>query len=162
MEDVAMMTNIDFAPLFRSSIGFDRVFDLLENSLRVQDISNWPPYDIVRVGEDAYGITIAVAGFGQDELSITYEPNLLTVKGSKSETGEAKYLHRGLTNGAFERRFELADYVEVVDAKLENGLLTVWLKRELPEAMKPRKIAIGHADEAPAEPKQIEAQRQAA
>lgn len=157
-----MMTNIDFAPLFRSSIGFDRVFDLLENSLRVQNISNWPPYDIVREGEDAYRITIAVAGFSQDELTLTYEPNLLVVKGGKAENGETKYLHRGLTNGAFERRFELADYVEVADAKLENGLLTVWLKRELPEAMKPRKIAIASASHTMAEPKQIEDHKQAA
>ncbi|WP_423065186.1 Hsp20 family protein [Devosia sp. CN2-171] len=157
-----MMTNIDFAPLFRSSIGFDRVFDLLENSLRVQNTSNWPPYDIVREGEDAYRITIAVAGFSQDELTLTYEPNLLVVKGNKAENGETKYLHRGLTNGAFERRFELADYVEVADARLEYGLLTVWLKRELPEAMKPHKIAIASAGQPVAEPKQIEDRKQAA
>lgn len=157
-----MMTNIDFAPLFRSSIGFDRVFNLLENSLRVQNISNWPPYDIVREGEDAYRITIAVAGFSQDELTLTYEPNLLVVKGAKAENGETKYLHRGLTNGAFERRFELADYVEVADARLENGLLTVCLKRELPEAMKPHRIAIASAGETVAEARQIEDLKQAA
>lgn len=158
-----MMTNVDFSPLFRSSIGFDRVFDLLENSLRVQSISNWPPYDIVREGEDAYRITMAVAGFSQDELTLIYEPNLLVVKGAKSEKPDSTYLHRGLTNSAFERRFELADYVEVTDAKLENGLLTVSLKRELPEAMKPRRISIGSATlQQPVEPKQIEEQKQAA
>ena len=107
-----MMTNIDFSPLFRSTVGFDRVFDLLESSLRVQSIGNWPPYDIVREGDDAYRITIGVAGFGQDELSLTYEPNLLVVKGIQARKTEDQYLHRGLTNGAFERRFELADYVE--------------------------------------------------
>ncbi|MGN6486423.1 MAG: Hsp20 family protein [Devosia sp.] len=158
-----MMTNVDFSPLFRSSIGFDRVFNLLDNSLRVQGIGNWPPYDIVRDGEDAYQITMAVAGFSQDELRLSYEPNLLVVKGARAEKPGTTYLHRGLTNDVFERRFELADHVEVTDARLENGLLTISLRRELPEAMKPRRISIGTATQQQAqEPRQIGEQKRAA
>lgn len=156
-----MMSSIDFSPLFRSTIGFDRVFQLLENSQRVVSVGNWPPYDIVREGEDAYQITLGVAGFSKDELTITCEPNLLVVKGSKGEDRERTYLHRGLTTTAFERRFELADYVEVTDANLENGLLTISLKVELPEAMKPRRIAISTGD-TPIEPARQLESRQAA
>jgi molecular chaperone IbpA len=156
------MTSIDFSPLFRSTIGFDRVFDLLENSQRVMSIGNWPPYDIVREGEDAYQIILAVAGFDKDELSISVEPNLLVVKGERSDQGERTYLHRGLTGTNFERRFELADHVEVTDARLENGLLTISLKRELPEAMKPRRIPIATTATPVAEPRQLEAKKHAA
>lgn len=151
-----MMSTIDFSPLFRSSIGFDRIFDLLENSSRLQPIDNWPPYDIVREGEDTYRITMAVAGFKPEELSVTYEPNLLVVRGTKSEKEDTEYLHHGMATRSFERRFELADFVEISDAAVENGLLVLSMKRELPEAMKPRRIAIGNASSA-SEPRQIEA-----
>src|SRR5690606_23760001 len=132
-----MRTTLDFAPLFRSSIGFDRIFDLLDSASRVDAIDNWPPYDIVKSGEDTYRITMAVAGFSADDLNVVHEPNLLTVSGSKSGQEEAQYLHRGIAGRAFQRRFELADHVKVVDANLENGLLTINLVRELPEEMRP-------------------------
>jgi molecular chaperone IbpA len=114
------------------SVGFDRVFDRLENASRVQPLDNWPPYDIERIGNDAYQISMAVAGFAQDELSLTYKPNMLVVSGSKTGKDDGDYLHRGIATRAFERRFELADYVEVEAARLENGLLIIDLKRELP------------------------------
>jgi molecular chaperone IbpA len=157
-----MRTSLDFAPLYRSSIGFDRMFNLLENASRVQAIDSWPPYDIVKTGEDDYQITMAVAGFSQADLTITHEPNLLVVSGQKAGEDNAQYLHRGISNRTFERRFELADHVKVADANLSNGLLTINLRRELPEAMKPRRIEIGTTARAPVEPQQIEANRQAA
>ena len=159
-----MRTNTDFSPLFRSTVGFDRVLDLLENASRIQSIDNWPPYDIVREGDDAYRITMAVAGFSTEEITLTYKPNLLLVSGSKAGKDEGNYLHRGIARGSFERRFELADFVEVASASLENGLLTIQLKRELPEQMKPRRIEIGTgpAPQVQGEPKQIEGQKQAA
>lgn len=157
-----MRTNLDFSPLFRSSIGFDRVFNLLENASRLQVMETWPPYDIVREGEDAYRITMAVAGFGPDEITITHEPNLLVVKGSKPGQEQANYLHRGIALDAFERRFQLADFVEVTSASLENGLLSITLKRELPEEMKPRRIAISTGSAGVHDPRQIEGQKQAA
>ena len=141
-----MRTNLDFTPLFRSGIGFDRVFDLLESAGRAATIDSWPPYDIVRTGDDAWRITLAVAGFSQDELTITQEPNLLVVRGAKTGEETAQYLHRGIAGRTFERRFELADHVRVTGASLENGLLTIDLMRELPEAMKPQRIAIGSAE----------------
>lgn len=157
-----MNTSIDFRPYYRSSIGFDRLFDLLQNASRVaQNGDNWPRYDIVRTSEDSYRIRIAVAGFSRDELSLSFEPNLLVVRGTKADKDDVEYLHRGLATRKFERKFELADYVEVTGAALEDGLLTIDLKRELPEAMKPRQIPIGSFDE-PAEPQQIEGQKQAA
>lgn len=137
-----MRTNLNFSPLFRSTIGFDRVFDLLENASRAQTFENWPPYDISRTSEDAYRITMAVAGFSEKDLSITHEPNLLVVSGQKPEEETGEFLHRGIAGRAFEHRFELADHVKVVSAHLENGLLTVALERELPEEMKPRRIQI--------------------
>ena len=156
-----MRTTLDFAPLYRSSIGFDRMFDMLENASRVQSADNWPPYDIVKTGEDDYQLTMAVAGFAQDELTITHEPNLLVVAGQKSSEDNGQYLHRGLTGRSFERRFELADHVKVAGASLVNGLLTLDLKREIPEAMKPRRIEIGTASDTK-EPPQIETGQQAA
>lgn len=157
-----MRTNLDFSPLFRSSIGFDRIFDLLDNASRVESMDNWPPYDIVKAGEDTYRITMAVAGFSQEELSITHEPNLLVVSGSKAGDDKVEYLHRGLAFRAFQRRFELADHVKVAGASLDNGLLTIELVREVPEAMKPRKIEIGTGSLPKAEAKQIEAEKIAA
>jgi molecular chaperone IbpA len=137
-----MRANLDFSPFYRSSIGFDRIFNLLENATPPQNGDNWPPYDIAKVGDEAYRIVIAVAGFGEDELSITHESNLLTIDGAKTENEQVQYLHHGLALRPFARRFELADYVRVVAAKLENGLLIIDLKKEIPEEMKPRRIAI--------------------
>lgn len=157
-----MRTTLDFAPLYRSSIGFDRMFNLLENASRLQSIDSWPPYDITKTGEDDYQITMAVAGFSQDELVLTQEPNLLVVTGQKSGEDKGEYLHRGIAGRSFQRRFELADHVRVVGASLVNGLLAVELKREIPEAMKPRRIEIGTASGVAAEPRRIETDKQAA
>ncbi|MCA1441711.1 Hsp20 family protein [Ensifer sp. IC4062] len=152
-----MRTSFDFTPFYRSSIGFDRMFDLLENaSLNAE---NWPPYNIVKLGEDAYRIVIAVAGFAEDELTITHEANMLVVTGTKSEDEEVEYLHQGLAVRSFARRFELADHVLVEGAKLENGLLVITLRREIPEEMKPRRITI-QTETMPAS-KQIEGEKAA-
>lgn len=137
-----MRTSFDFSPLYRSSIGFDRVFDLLENASRVQAIDNWPPYDIAKTGDDTYRISMAVAGFTQEELDISAQPNLLIVTGEKNTEASGEFLHRGIANRAFTRRFELADHVKVKGASLVNGLLNIELERDIPEAMKPRRIAI--------------------
>ena len=137
-----MRTDLDFAPLFRSGVGFDRVFDLLENATRVQAFDNWPPYNIERTGEDRYRITMAVAGFSRDELELTTQPNWLVVSGQKQGEESTQYLHRGIATRSFERRFELADHVKVKDARLDNGLLTIELVREVPEEMRPRRIEV--------------------
>jgi len=137
-----MRTNLSFSPLFRSTIGFDRVFDLLENASRAPDAESWPPYDIQRVSDDSYRVAMAVAGFAEDELTITHEPNLLIVAGTKGDESAADYLYRGIPASAFERRFELADHVQVTGAELKNGLLTVSLVRDVPERLKPRRIGI--------------------
>ena len=159
-----MRTAFDFSPLYRSSIGFDRVFDLLENASRATTtIDNWPPYDIARTGEDDYRITMAVAGFSQDDLSMTQEQNMLLVSGQKSGEDTGEYLHRGIAGRTFQRRFQLADHVRVTGARLENGLLTIDLKREIPEEMKPRRIEIGSTGATPkVEQRKIEAEKQAA
>ena len=137
-----MRTSFDFAPFYRSSIGFDRVFDLLENATRLQAIDNFPPYDIAKTGDDTYRISMAVAGFAQEELDISAQPNLLIITGEKSTEASGEFLHRGIANRAFTRRFELADHVKVKGASLVNGLLHIELEREIPEAMKPRRVAI--------------------
>jgi len=137
-----MRTSFDFSPFYRSSIGFDRVFDLLESAARGQPADNWPPYDIAKTGDDAYRISMAVAGFAQDELTISTKPNLLVVTGEKAEEATGEYLHRGIANRSFNRQFELADHVKVTGANLVNGLLTIELRREIPEEMKPRRIEI--------------------
>lgn len=137
-----MRTTFDFSPLFRSSVGFDRMLGALEAASRVESADNWPPYDIVKLGGDDYRITMAVAGFGEDELTVTQEPNLLLVCGHKTGEDGGEYLYRGLAGRGFRRRFELADHVRVVGASLANGLLTIDLRRELPEEMKPRRIEI--------------------
>ncbi|HEY0293663.1 MAG TPA: Hsp20 family protein [Hansschlegelia sp.] len=159
-----MSTLIDFAPLYRSTVGFDRVANLLENAGRLTPANNWPPYDIAKTADDRYRIEIAAAGFGVDDISITQQQNLLVVAGSKSESVDAEYLHRGVATRNFERRFELADHIEVIDAQLENGLLRVELKREVPDEMKPRKIPIAAARPGvgPNETKQIAAAPRAA
>lgn len=152
-----MRTAFDFSPLYRSSIGFDRVFDLLENASRTPSVDNWPPYDIARTGEDAYRITMAVAGFDESELSIEAREHALTVKGEKKDDAaeDSQYLYRGIAKRAFERRFQLADHVEVRAASLKNGLLHIDLLREIPEAAKPRRIEITAVQR---DAKQIEAQ----
>ncbi|ARP68548.1 molecular chaperone Hsp20 (plasmid) [Mesorhizobium sp. WSM1497] len=158
-----MRTAFDFSPFYRSSIGFDRVFDLLENASRVTTIDNWPPYDIARTDEDNYRITMAVAGFSPDELSMTQEQNMLVVSGQKSGEDTGEYLHRGIAGRSFQRSFQLADHVKVTDARLENGLLTIDLKREIPEGMKPRRIEIGSVKATPkVAQRKIEAEQHAA
>jgi len=140
------MRNFDLNPLYRSTVGFDRLFGLLDSLAGDTRGETYPPYNIERTGENAYRITMAVAGFGQDDLSIEAKENVLTVKGEKkAETEDDRdVLYRGIASRAFERRFQLADYVEVKGANLVNGLLHVDLVREIPEAMKPRTIAIGN------------------
>ncbi|TVS12372.1 MAG: heat-shock protein [Wenzhouxiangella sp.] len=139
------MTNFDLTPLYRTAIGFDRLADMLSTASRV-DSSGYPPYNIESLGEDHYRITMAVAGFAEDELDIVSERNTLTVSGNKQEStqsDDSELLYRGIATRSFERRFQLADHVEVEGARLENGLLHIELKRELPEQMKARKIEIG-------------------
>lgn len=137
-----MRTTFDLTPLWRSTIGFDRVFDLLDESMRLMGDDNYPPYNIERTGEDTYRISLAVAGFTPDEITVTAEQNVLTVEGRKAEKSEHQYLYQGISARPFRRVFNLADYVQVKDASFENGLLTIGLVREVPEAMKPRRIAI--------------------
>ena len=136
------MRMLDLSPYARSTVGFDRMFDLLENSESWGSDDNYPPYNIVKAGEESYRMVLAVAGFGPEELSVTTGDNHLVVIGKPADSGEAQYLHRGIAGRAFQRQFSLADYVEVVSAKLENGLLVIDLKREIPEALKPRTIRI--------------------
>ncbi len=138
------MRTVDFTPLYRSAVGFDRLAGLLESAARSSQENGWPPYNIETTGENAYRIEIAVAGFKPDELNIEVKENLLTVTGRRTANdGEDRtFLHRGLAERDFERRFQLADYVVVTEAGLNNGLLTIDLKRELPEALKPRRIEI--------------------
>lgn len=138
------MNRFDFTPYRRSTVGFDRLFDLLENNSRASGGENYPPFNIERRGEDAYRITLAVAGFKTDDLDITAQQNLLTIVGKKrDEAASGEMLHVGIANRGFERRFELADYVRVANADLADGLLIIDLVREVPEAMKPKKIAVG-------------------
>jgi molecular chaperone IbpA len=151
------MRHVDFSPLYRSTVGFDRLFSMLDQIGQPDSGQTYPPYNIERTGEDAYRVTMAVAGFGENEISIEAHRNVLTVKGEKSEenVGEgSELLYRGIASRAFERRFQLADHVEVTGAVLKNGLLHVDLKRNIPEEMKPRKIAISTAANSS---KQIEA-----
>lgn len=137
-----MRTAFDFTPFYRSTVGFDRIFDLLTNADRVESIDDFPPYDIERRGEDHYRITLAVAGFTENDLSVTAQQNLLIVSGRKADEPEGTVLHRGIKARSFERRFELADYVKVTGARLVNGLLSIDLVRELPQEMRPRQIPI--------------------
>ena len=141
------MRTYDFTPLYRSAVGFDRLAGLLESAARTSQENGWPPYNIETTGENSYRIEIAVAGFTPDELNIEVKENLLTVTGRKTANDEASaertFLHRGLAERDFERRFQLADYVVVKTADLSNGLLAIELARELPEALKPRRIEIG-------------------
>ena len=137
------MTTFDFSPLYRSAIGFDRLANLLSNASRADQGQSYPPYNIEMTGEDKYRITMAVAGFGDDDIEITSEQNKLTVLGSKEGAKDkSEYLYRGIAERSFERRFQLADFVRVTGARLEHGMLHIDLYRELPEAMKPQTIKI--------------------
>jgi molecular chaperone IbpA len=156
------MRSFDLSPLFRYSVGFDRLDDLFETAFRGTQEPSYPPYNIVKTGQDAYRITLAVAGFGEDELELVAQENVLTVRGKANDPEAEKnvaYLHRGIARRAFEHRFQLADHVKVTGANLANGLLDIELVREVPEAMKPQKIAIAKAK---AEPKVIEGEKKAA
>ncbi len=163
-----MRTEFDFSPLFRSTVGFDRMLDALRAATRVEQLENYPPYDIEKLGEDTYRVTLAVAGFRPEELSVTAQQNMLVITGERREReGQAangngtrhQTLHRGIASRAFERRFDLADHVKVVGASLSDGLLTIELRREVPEAMRPRRIEISAGGATPAPRRQIEGER---
>jgi molecular chaperone IbpA len=141
-----MRTAFDFSPFRRSTVGFDRLFDMLENSSVGQGQENYPPFDLIKTGDNDYCIQLAVAGFSPDEIDITSQQNQLIVSGRKSDEIDQKdgdYIYRGIANRSFERRFALADHIQVKGADLKDGLLSIELKREIPEAMKPKKINIG-------------------
>ena len=138
-----MRSAFDFAPYRRSTVGFDRLFDLLENSSLGQGSENYPPFDLIKVDENHYRVILAVAGFGRDEIDITAQQNQLIVSGKKADDQGVDYIHRGIANRQFERRFGLADFIKVAEADLKDGLLSVELIREIPEAMRPKKISIG-------------------
>lgn len=148
------MRTYDLSPLYRSTVGFDRLFSMLDGMANAENAQTYPPYNIERTGENAYRITMAIAGFSADDISLEVKEGVLTIKAEKGDPGEKsrEVLYRGIATRAFERRFQLADHVEVNGASLENGLLHIDLVREVPEAMKPRKIAITVANDA----KQIE------
>jgi molecular chaperone IbpA len=148
-----MRSAFDFGNFRRSSVGFDRLFDMLENSNFAGE--NYPPFDLIKVDDNRYRIEVAVAGFGQNEIEITSQQNQLLIRGQKSDENGSNYVHRGIANRSFERRFALADHIQVRGADLKDGMLSIELVREIPEAMKPRKIEIGGS----AQPKhdQIEA-----
>lgn len=143
------MRAFDMTPLFRTSVGFDRMHRLMDAAVQMESAAkSYPPYNIEKIDENDYRITLAVAGFSEDELSIESKENTLTVTGRKAETeAKVEYLHRGIAGRAFERRFQLADHIKVVGAHLENGLLHVALEREIPEALKPRLIPITRTEQ---------------
>ncbi|HVJ54397.1 MAG TPA: Hsp20 family protein [Aliidongia sp.] len=153
------MRTYDLSPLFRSTVGFDRLARLVDSATRVDESTfSYPPYNIEKVGEEAYRVTMAVAGFSVDEIDITVHENTLTVTGTAKEDDKSRqYLHRGIAGRAFERRFQLADHIKVNGASLVNGLLDIELVREVPEQLKPRKIAIGGGS-SESQPKVIEQQ----
>ena len=138
------MRSVDLTPLLRATVGFDRMMNLLDAQTRLDQGDGYPPYNIEKIGEDTYRITMAVAGFGEDDLDVTVKENSLTIKGKKAEgePDKVKYLYRGIATRSFERRFELADHIKVTGARLDNGVLSLELVREVPEAMKPRTIKI--------------------
>ena len=143
-----MRTAFDFAPFRRSTIGFDRLFDLLENSSIAQGGENYPPFDLVRLDDNHYRINLAVAGFNRDQIEITAHQNQLIVSGQRGEDEGIDYIHRGIATRSFERRFGLADHIKVTGADLRDGLLQIDMVREIPEAMKPRKIELGTGEKA--------------
>jgi molecular chaperone IbpA len=138
-----MRSAFDFGNFRRSSVGFDRLFDMLENSNFGGE--NYPPFDLIKVDDNRYRIEVAVAGFGKDDIEITSQQNQLLVRGQKGDENGSNYVHRGIANRSFERRFALADHIQVRGADLKDGMLAIELVREIPEAMKPRKIEIGGA-----------------
>ena len=142
-----MNTVFDFAPLWRPGIGFDHLTDLLGEAAEVDQTDNYPPYDIEKTGEDLYRLTLALAGWKPDEITLITEPNVLVVAGQKADPENNEYLYRGIPTVAFERRFNLADHLEISEARLQNGLLTIELERKVPEEKKPRRIAIGAGNE---------------
>lgn len=137
------MRTIDFTPLFRSTVGFDRMQRMMETAMRTESQNGYPPYNIESHGENTYRITMAVAGFSQDDLELTQTENTLIVKGQmRDEDDSATFLHRGIAGRPFERRFDLADHIKVTDANMDNGLLNIELVREIPEEKKPRQISV--------------------
>lgn len=160
------MRTFDFAPFYRSTVGFDRLLDMVDQAARIDSSAAWPPYNIEKAGEDAYRVTLAVAGFSADEIDLTQHGTTLLVSGQKNEPKEERqYLHRGIAARQFKQTFNLADHVKVSGASLENGLLTIDLVREVPEALKPRSIAIGGKQTAVGQdnaPAQVEKQAKAA
>lgn len=148
------MRTFDFAPWSRSTVGFDRLFEMLSDD-RADSDQSYPPYDIIRTGEDTFRVTLALAGFKPDDVTITAQQNLLTITGKKPEANDQDYVYQGISSRSFERRFDLADYVEVESASFENGLLQIALVRKVPEAKRPRRIQIGGGEF----PKVVEAGR---
>lgn len=136
------MNSIDLTSFYRSSVGFDRIGSLIDNALSSDTATSYPPFNIEVLGENEYAITLAVAGFSENELGIKVEQGVLVVRGEKSKSEKREYIHQGIASQKFERRYNLAEYVEVTEAELQNGLLTIHLLREIPETMKPRKISI--------------------
>jgi len=169
-----MRSAFDFSPFRRSTVGFDRLFDMMENSSLGQSQENYPPFDLIKKGENDYCIQLAVAGFRPEEIDITAQQNVLIVSGRKSDETEEKgsdFIYRGIANRSFERRFALADHIQVKGADLKDGLLSIDLVREIPEAMKPRKInigggeqrsAIGSGDRNPASEQTVDAEAETA
>jgi molecular chaperone IbpA len=141
------MRAYDFAPLWRSTIGFDRLLDIFDAAQRAEGEDHYPPYNIERQSEDRYQISLALAGFSPDEITVTAEQNVLSIEGRKTEAADKDYLYQGISARHFKRTFNLADYVKVEGATFENGLLQIKLVREIPETMKPRRIPIGGATE---------------
>ncbi|GAL37502.1 Hsp20 family protein [Vibrio sp. SCSIO 43140] len=137
------MRTVDFTPLYRNAIGFDRLFNMMEANSAKNSSGGYPPYNIEQQDENHFRITMAVAGFAEDQLDLTQKENMLIVKGERKAEEEKKYVYQGIAERDFERKFQLADYVKVVGASMENGLLHIDLEREIPEAMQPRKIEIG-------------------
>lgn len=158
------MSTLDLSPLYRTMVGFDRLATMIDTAHRLDGAQGYPPYNIERTSENGFAIEIAVAGFSEDDLDIELKEGVLTVAGKKAtpeDGGDRDFIHRGIAERGFIRRYQLADHVKVRGAELELGLLKISLERELPEAMKPRKIAIGSGAETPSKPKVIEGQRSA-
>lgn len=157
-----MRTNLDLAPFRRSTVGFDRLFDLLENGTSMMSGENYPPFDLEQDGEDRYRITLAVAGFRPGEIDVTAQQNLLIVSGRKAEQDDDRnYVHRGIAARSFERRFALGDYVQVKGAEMKEGLLSIELAREIPEEMKPKRIEIDSSSEGARQPRLTDRQESA-
>jgi molecular chaperone IbpA len=151
------MASNELNPLYRTLVGFDRIASLMDQAARLDAAPGYPPFNVEQIGEDNFRIELAVAGFGEDDLTIEFKQNSLLVTGQRKPVEQRNFLHRGIAERSFERRFGLADHVRVSGAKLENGLLTIDLVRELPELLKPRKIEIGGASTTKAKPKVVDA-----